>query len=691
MITQSTQNGLSSAGQPRVIAGRYELRHVLGNGGMATVFHAWDREQRRECAVKLPADNLVSDEEFRRRFRQEAEAAGGLVHPRIARVYAYGEDGPSPYMVMEHVDGGTLRDLLHRRGRLPEPLALRLAAEVAEALAFAHDRGLVHRDIKPHNILLTGDQHVKVADFGIARTLGESSHTRAGSVLGSTQYLSPEQARGEQAAPASDQYSLGVVLYEMLAGRLPFEEAETPVAMALKHINEPPFDLQWLRAGLSDATVTVVRRLLAKSPRDRYPAASDLAAALRRIYVRFGKEDGAATAVVALPVAGADSARGATVVLKAGGEARRRLAPASRRDSMPAAVLPAILSATAIGSDLASPRRRPSRRPDTGRMGGWSAPRRRSGGARVALAVIGLLGLWMAAGAAYQAAHLAPGSPSASHQLSARALPAGQAQVPSLVGQPLDAAQRAAASSQLSVAVASSRQDPNAAQGVVLDQDPSPDAAVARGATIHVIVSQGSGVVPDLRGVPLDDARKQLAAAGLRLGETTQTADDTVASGMIVSASPAPSTHLAANSQVDLVVSGGPTNADAPSPAQQAPAAGGPAPADAQTAPARPTALSPAPPGVGAAPQAVPASTGASWSSGAVVPNVTGVSIQQALAQLRAARLRIGQVNYTHNMDAASGVVIYQARVAGTQVAPNDPVDLLVSDGPAGRSTQTAP
>jgi eukaryotic-like serine/threonine-protein kinase len=683
MATSGQQHSSSSAGETRLIAGRFELREVLGNGGMATVYRAWDREGRQACAVKVPADNLVSDEEFRRRFRQEAEAAGALVHSRIVRVHAYGEDGPTPYMAMEHIDGGTLRDLFQRCGPLPEPLAVRLAAEVADALAYAHDRGVIHRDIKPHNILLTADRHVKVADFGIARTLGETSHTKTGSVLGSTQYISPEQARGEQAGPASDQYSLGVVLYEALAGRLPFEEAEAPVAMALKHINEPPFDLRWLRPDLSEATVMLVRRLLAKSPQDRYATAAELAAALRRIYIRFGREDtaSAATAVVPLPAVDDTAApqAGVTAVLPAAGRGRARPVPAAGRSSKGRPAVPALGRAAVMNAASLAPRSPSrSRTVRTPAFSAYSSQRRRPRAAsQAALGVIGLLALWLVAGAVYQAAKSVPGSSSSRPAVSSGSQ-VNALHVPSLAGETLAAAQGAAAAAQLTVAVASSRQDPTAAAGMILAQDPAADAVLAKGGVIHVVVSQGSGVVPDLRGASLDDAKKQLAAAGLGLGGTSQAFDDSVAAGMIVSESPGASAHLAPHTPVDLVISQGPNTAAAPGGATS----GTPDPSSDQT-PASTTQApaSPAAPAVDT--PLVPAvAASASTSPSAVVPNVTGVLVQQAQVQLRAARLRVGEVTYTHTSDTAAGVVIYQSRVAGTETAANGAVDLTVNQGP---------
>ncbi len=249
---------------------------------MAVVYRAWDRALQRPCALKVLSDVLSQDDEFRRRFRREAEAAQGLTHPHIVAVYDCGEAGSHHYIAMEYVAGGTLRNVLRRRRVVGEAEALRIASEVADALAYAHSRSVVHRDIKPHNVLLTEEGSVKVADFGIARTLDATGLTRTGGVFGSAHYLSPEQARGDPAGPRSDLYALGVLLYEMLAGRVPFE-GEAPVAVALKHLHESPPDLHQIRPDLSPATVTAVRRLLAKVERDRYETAAALAADLRRI------------------------------------------------------------------------------------------------------------------------------------------------------------------------------------------------------------------------------------------------------------------------------------------------------------------------------------------------------------------------------------------------------------------------
>jgi eukaryotic-like serine/threonine-protein kinase len=624
------------AAEPRILDGRFELREVLGNGGMATVYGGWDRQRNRACAVKTLAENLARDEEFRARFRQEAEAASALVHPHIVRVHGYGDADSTPYIAMEFVEGGTLRELLRTRGRLPEERALRIAAEVADALAYAHARRVVHRDIKPHNILLTPDGNVKVADFGIARSLDATSHTRTGMVLGSTQYISPERAAGEQAGPASDQYSLGVVLYEALAGRLPFEEAEAPVAMALKHIHEPPFDLRWLRPELSDATVALVRRLLAKSPQERYPTAGELATDLRRIRARLC-QDKAETTV--LPVDGHRGPAGADLDAAATGSG---LAAATARG--------ATVRLAAIGRQSVA-------LSDTARTPIISdrSRRRRSFAPRAAVVLIALLGLWFGAAAAYH------GYQSATHRSAAGP------SIPSLVGQPLSTAQATAASGHFQLAV-TSRQDLQVGPGLIAAQDPPAGGRIAQGGTVHVVVSQGSGMVPDVRGMLLADARRQLGAVGLRLGGTRYAYDDKVPAGMVASQSANPQAHLGANTPIDVVVSQGPNqastspNGPAPEPATPAsqPATSGSTPADPGTA---------------------------------VVPSVTGVSLAQAQSQLLAAGLRSGQVSYTYDDRVPAGVVLHQLRPAGTQAAANDAVDLVVSQGPppAPQPFQSAP
>ena len=267
-----------------IIGNRYVPSHLLGSGGMAKVYLAHDELLGREVALKILREEYARDEEFSERFRREAQSAASLSHPHIVQLYDYEEEenGPS-YLAMEYVSGGTLGDLLLRDGALGCAEAARLASEVAEALGFAHERGVIHRDVKPHNVLLSAAaQEAKVADFGIARVASTGTISRTSTVLGTAKYMSPEQAMGEPVGPASDLYSLGVVLYEMLTGRVPFE-AQTPVGVAMRHVSETPRPAKELNPGVPEGMDAVVMRLLAKRAEDRYGSAFELVEDLRRV------------------------------------------------------------------------------------------------------------------------------------------------------------------------------------------------------------------------------------------------------------------------------------------------------------------------------------------------------------------------------------------------------------------------
>jgi eukaryotic-like serine/threonine-protein kinase len=264
-----------------VAAGRYRLVRPLGHGGMATVYLGHDSELDRPVAVKLLAENLAGDAAFRQRFLREARLAARLSHPNVVSVYDAGEEADGrPYIVMEHVDGETLADLLHERGRLPADEAVGLALQACRGLEHAHVAGLVHRDVKPQNLLLRTDGTLKIADFGIARAAESTGLTQAGTILGTAAYLSPEQALGEEVTSAADVYSLGAVLYELLTGEVPFR-GDNFVAVAMRHINEPVPSVRERRPDVSPRLDAAIRRAMAKDPRERYPSMDVFAAELR--------------------------------------------------------------------------------------------------------------------------------------------------------------------------------------------------------------------------------------------------------------------------------------------------------------------------------------------------------------------------------------------------------------------------
>lgn len=262
----------------KLIGDRYRLAERIGRGGMATVYRAHDEQLDRAVALKMMRADLGEDPLFVQRFEAEARRAASVSHPNVVPVYDVGTDG-APYMVMELIEGGDAAKLLKRGGRMDFDRAARLAADAAAALQAAHDAGLVHRDVKPGNILLGADGRAMVADFGIARATGEDSMTKTGAMLGSVEYFSPEQARGERAGTASDIYALGVVLYELLTGRRAFQ-GDSAYAVATARLREPPPDPRVIVPDLPAALAAIVTRAMAREPEDRYASADALRSAL---------------------------------------------------------------------------------------------------------------------------------------------------------------------------------------------------------------------------------------------------------------------------------------------------------------------------------------------------------------------------------------------------------------------------
>jgi serine/threonine-protein kinase len=286
------------------LGGRYRLDARIGQGGMSTVYRAFDLVLERPVAIKLMHRSLASDSDQLERFRREARAVAQLNHPHIVTVIDAGEepagDG-TPYIVLEYVAGETLKDLLRREGALEITQALAYAIEIARALGAAHEQLIVHRDVKPQNVLLTPEGSAKITDFGIARTLTEQGLTMDGRVIGTTDYVSPEQALGESVTGQSDIYALGVVLYEMLTGAVPFT-GDTPVAVAMRHVREDVPDVQQRRPGVSAATAAVVDRATAKDLARRYPDIPALLADLEEVLAieasRAGQATGEVTSVL---------------------------------------------------------------------------------------------------------------------------------------------------------------------------------------------------------------------------------------------------------------------------------------------------------------------------------------------------------------------------------------------------------
>jgi predicted Ser/Thr protein kinase len=326
------------------IADRYELEELVGTGGMSSVFRARDRLLERNVALKILHEHYSDDAEYVDRFLREARAVAQLSHPHIVTVIDRGEDDGRQYIVFEYVAGENLKELVRRAGRLPVKQAVELAIAVAEGLAFAHEQGLVHRDVKPQNVLLSEEGEVKVTDFGIARSVEvDSGVTQTGTVVGTSSYISPEQAGGGRVTPATDVYSLGVVIWELLAGDVPFP-GDNFVTVALRHINEPAPSLLEARPDVPPRLALAVDRALAKDPDDRFPSMEAFEQELRRSLEELDPER---TAIVP-PVAGLPAPQQAPQPVYQRQRSRRRGSSTARRVALGVVVLLA-LGAIAAG------------------------------------------------------------------------------------------------------------------------------------------------------------------------------------------------------------------------------------------------------------------------------------------------------------------------------------------------------
>jgi eukaryotic-like serine/threonine-protein kinase len=289
--------------------GRYRIMRKLGTGGMANVYLAEDQELGRRVAIKILDDRHASDDQFVERFRREAKNAASLSHPNIVSIYDRGEAEGTYYIAMEYLDGRSMKELIISRGPAPTNVAIDYVRQILAAVRFAHRHGIVHRDIKPHNVLVDAEGRLKVTDFGIARA-GASQMTEAGSIIGTAQYLSPEQARGAPVDQTSDLYSVGVVLYELLTGAVPFN-GDTPVEIAMKHLSAIPEPPSALRADIPRDLDLIVQRALAKDPSERYQSAEEMDADLTRVQrgaaVSPATEE-AATAIISRPPPSATTA-----------------------------------------------------------------------------------------------------------------------------------------------------------------------------------------------------------------------------------------------------------------------------------------------------------------------------------------------------------------------------------------------
>jgi eukaryotic-like serine/threonine-protein kinase len=521
--------------EPTIYNGRYELHRQIARGGMADVFLARDQLLDRPVAVKVLFPQFASDPSFVERFRREAQSAANLNHPNIVGVYDWGEEKGTYFIVMEYVDGRSLAEILRAEGMLHPDRAADITTDVAAALSFAHRNGVVHRDIKPGNVIIAPSGQVKVTDFGIARAFGgggaDANLTQTGSVMGTATYFSPEQAQGQSVDPRSDLYSLGVVLYEMLASRPPFT-GDSAVTIAYKQVQEAPVPPSSINTRIPGSIEAIVMKLLAKSPADRYPSAEDLRADLRRF--REGQP------VIAAGVAGAAVAGAVAAGV--------------------AAADPGATTAVPVTAAAAVPPRGPDYLDDEEL---YEEPPSRTGWFIVGLIVLiaTLIALLMVFADALG--------------IGGNNKDADRVEVPGVV----DLTQEEA-TAQLEDAgflvIVDRQANVDVEEGIVFDQDPLGGELVPEESEVTIVVSDGAAAfaMPEVVGFREDSVVASLQGQGLVLAPTglERRFDDNAPAGEVLEQNPLPGTQVRPGDQFWLVVSDGPEIIDVPDVSGQDPA-----------------------------------------------------------------------------------------------------------------------
>jgi eukaryotic-like serine/threonine-protein kinase len=567
----------------QVFDGRYHVVRKLGTGGMANVYLAEDQELGRRVAIKMLDDRHAQDEQFVERFRREAKNAAGLTHPNIVSIYDRGEAEGTYYIAMEYLDGRTLKELLVARGPTPVAVAIDYARQILAALGFAHRNGVVHRDIKPHNVSVASDGRVKVMDFGIARA-GTSQMTETGSIIGTAQYLSPEQAKGAPVGPASDIYSVGIVLYEMLTGSVPFT-GDTPLEIAMKHLSTTPEPPSERRPEVPHELDSIVLRALAKNPADRYPSAeamdADLARAARGQAVAPETEEAATQVLRGVGAVTAISSAPTEIVRRAAGPGSRPPAygpptglyeydePVRRRSIWPWLLAVALIAAAVAGGWYVYTKiqdQLAANKP-------VAVPLVEGQVERLAVSNIRDAGLTPKVirrpDDKVPETHVVSQDPGAGTRTDkgnpvtivvSTGLP--KVDVPNVVGnQSTDAVAEITRRGLVANVV---RINSDKETGTVTGQDPTPGKLVVKGTKVRINVSQGPKpiAVPPVLGVTYEQAAGQLQGAGFAVAR--EDVDSNEAKGIVVGQNPTGNALAAKGSTVTLSVSKGPPESAVP-------------------------------------------------------------------------------------------------------------------------------
>lgn len=488
----------------KILGNRYEIIEKIGNGGMATVYKSKDRVLNRYVAVKILRDEFTTDEEFIKRFRIEAQSAASLTHPNIVSIFDVGNEGSLYYIVMELIKGKTLKEIItEEKGPLPWKWSLNVVTQIASALETAHKNNIVHRDIKPHNIIITEDGIAKVTDFGIAKAVSNSTITAFGTTIGSVHYFSPEHARGGYTDAKSDLYSLGVVMYEMLTGRVPFD-ADTPVSVALKHMQEEPIEPKELNENIPQVVNDIIMKAMQKDVNLRYQSATemlkDLNAALKNPddnFVHIGSNVGAATQRISTQeIAEAERKAKEANNPKNGKKTNKFIEFVKKHKALSFVIGAIILFFVAFG------------------------------------ATMGIVEL----------------------------VNPKDVQIPDLVNKTQDEAEQIVKDLKLKLVVKSEEYNENVEEGKIISQDPTyqENYTIKEHSEISVVVSKGTETVevPDVVGKTREEAEKLLKDAGL-VAEITEENDEKVEAGIVLSQDIEDGETVNKGSTVKLVVSKG--------------------------------------------------------------------------------------------------------------------------------------
>ncbi len=630
---------MSDVFQPgQVVGDRYRVVRKLGGGGMADVYLCEDLTLGRKVAIKVLLQRYLNDPTFVERFRREAKAAAGLNQQNLVSIYDWGEVDGTYFIAMEYVEGETLKDLIRRRGRLSGNEAVLVGMQLLAAIDFAHRSGIIHRDIKPQNVMIDTAGTAKVMDFGIARA-GDSGITEAGSILGTAQYLAPEQAKGYPVDERSDLYSVGVVLYEMLTGTVPFK-GDSAVTVALKHVNEVPVEPAELVPGLPYSLNQIVLKAMAKDPADRYQSAAEFGRDLRSareggpVQAAAFDAGGERTRVMTAGMVGADTAMQTSVLDQAPPPRRKK----SKWPIILIILLLAIIAAVAVtlwwtmsGSEKPVPSvvgLSKSAAVAAVEKAGFKAGIREEYSDRVAAGFVsrqaptggtkmregGTVDIWVSEGS-----QKAPPLPNFKGYT--------EKEVDAWLKQNDLAGDRHTGKSS------------SVAQGEVFRQDPPPDTVLNRGDTVSYWVSTGRPqvTVPDLSNMTQSAATSAITSAGLTLGTVTPQTSTTVPSGEVISQVPAAHKKVDKGATVSIVVS-----------------SGSPSPSPSPTPTTSPT------------------------TSGVAVPNMLGVDSSTAEQQLTAVGLQVAY-RQKPNTGQPSGTVVKIKPDAGTVVPAGSTVLLVIA------------